>query len=331
NIAMDSINFASAFNNLDLNILSSTKEEIHVDAKQDLGLHQKNGKEEQKRKESLQAEEKQQNQLSTDDYESEWNQNHHNLLMGCSLLPLHEQLSPPKEKEKKIPTFRSSQRKISRRERNSHIKISLQRETKGLVDCIPTRERPIPSSSRPGWECDSNSRTLGVRELRGNECLDFFMPVENRSPYQVSNSVINNGGIGNNEAMPKLPSLSDLVDALKNDKDNFCEFHEPTDKWIVDQEHKKYFSDTYGITNIHPLFVGCYGMVVLFLDDRGIVFTWCEMTHDMCVLGFNIMEGLANYVCHQRKRCFIMEDTGELITKAECERRTMEEPLILLV
>jgi len=34
NIAMDSINFASAFNNLDLNILSSNKEEIHVDAKQ---------------------------------------------------------------------------------------------------------------------------------------------------------------------------------------------------------------------------------------------------------------------------------------------------------
>ena len=61
---------------------------------------------------------------STDDYENKWNHNYHNLPSGCSLLPLHDQLSSPEEKEKKIPTYRSFQRKISRREKNSHIIVS---------------------------------------------------------------------------------------------------------------------------------------------------------------------------------------------------------------
>ena len=41
---------------------------------------------------------------STDDYENKWNHNYHNyhnLPSGCSLLPLHDQLSSPEEKEKK--------------------------------------------------------------------------------------------------------------------------------------------------------------------------------------------------------------------------------------
>ena len=73
------------------------------------------------------------------------------------------------------------------------------------------------------------------------------------------------------------------------------------------------------------MFVGCYGMVVLSLDDRGIVFSWCEMTHDMYILGFNIMEGLANFVYNPEKRCVIDEDTGELITEVELESRAMKE------
>ncbi len=63
------------------------------------------------------------------------------------------------------------------------INHSLQQETKESIDCNLTRERTIPSSLGPEWKCDSNSRTLGVRELRGDECLDFFMSVENRSLY----------------------------------------------------------------------------------------------------------------------------------------------------
>ena len=82
--------------------------------------------------------------------------------------------------------------------------------------------------------------------------------------------------------------------------------------WIID----------FGITNIHPLFVGCYEMVVLFLDDRGIVFSWCEMTHEMYILGINKMEGLANFLYHPKKRCVIIEDTGELV---ELRRHAREE------
>lgn len=91
--------------------------------------------------------------------------------------------------------------------------------------------------------------------------MDFFIPVKNRSPYQVSNNIINNEK--NSRAIQKLPSLPDLVGATKCDYE-FCKFYESTNKWIVDQEHKKYFSDTFGITNIRLIFVGCYRMVVYF-------------------------------------------------------------------
>ena len=116
--------------------------------------------------------------------------------------------------------------------------------------------------------------------------------------------------------MQKLPSYSELVDTLKNDRE-FHEFHEPTDGRLVDQENREYFNETYGITNIHPLFVDNYRMIVIFLDDRGIMFKWSEMIQGMYVLGINKMEGLANYLYHPEKVCTIMEDTGELVPKVE--------------
>jgi len=67
-----------------------------------------------------------------------------------------------------------------------------------------------------------------------------------------------------------------LVDRLKNDHE-FREFHEPTDKELIDQENSEYFNKTYGITSIHPLLVDHSGSVLLFLDNRGIMFAWCEM------------------------------------------------------
>ncbi|PKY57788.1 hypothetical protein RhiirA4_510941 [Rhizophagus irregularis] len=199
-ITMDNTNFASTtFDNLDLNALSSTKEEM--DAKQDLGLHQKNGEEEQKRKEGLQA-----------------------------------------------------------------ISSAIQR----MLSATFTRS------------------TIPPEEKEKNTDLSFIHPKQE-------------------EKEEKGIHLSE------------------SDKWIVDQEHKKYFSDTFGITNICPMFIGCYGMVVLFLDDRGILFSWCEITYEMYILGFNIMESLANFVYHPKKRCVIDEDTGKLITEVELRRRAREE------
>ncbi|PKK61216.1 hypothetical protein RhiirC2_792143 [Rhizophagus irregularis] len=85
-----------------------------------------------------------------------------------------------------------------------------------------------PSSSGPVWECDSETRRLGVQKLLGNECLDLIMPVETRSPNHVSNKKIQSREI-NNGTIRKLQSYSELVDRLKNDY-KFREFHEPTDK-----------------------------------------------------------------------------------------------------
>ncbi|RGB36488.1 hypothetical protein C1646_741713 [Rhizophagus diaphanus] len=352
-ITMDNTNFASTtFDNLDLNVLSSTKEEM--DARQDLGLHRKNGEEEQKRKEGLQEissaiqEKRIDNQSSTDDYENKWNHNHHNLPSRCSLLPLHDQLSPPEEKEKKYQLI-------------VHLKQE-EKEEKGIH--LSESGEVSFSTSQPDWSMDGNNGTPSLEAPRNNKCLLEIKPGKN---YQRCIWCINYGAQqeskgtdgsviptlveywefgncaemnawtflcqwrtdhgGDSGAMHKLPSLSDLVGATKCDRE-FREFRELTDKWIVDQEHKKYFSDTFGITNIRPMFVGCYGMVVLFLDDRGILFSWCEMTYEMYILGFNIMEGLANFVYHPKKRCLIDEDTGKLITEvelSELRRRVREE------
>ena len=57
---------------------------------------------------------------------------------------------------------------------------------------------------------------------------------------------------------------------------------------IIDQENKEYFSDTYGITNIHPLLVDHCGMTIMFLDDRGILFVWCEMTQSMYCISWGL-------------------------------------------
>ncbi|PKY37572.1 hypothetical protein RhiirA4_450439 [Rhizophagus irregularis] len=172
------------------------------------------------------------------------------------------------------------------------INYSLQFGRQERFMCTPAGERPLSSSSGSIWKCDSETRALGVRELLGDECLDLFMPVETRSPNQ-------------------------------NDRE-FHEFHKSTDEWLIDQENKEYFKKTYGITNIHPLFVDHYGMTVLFLDDRGILFAWCEMTKDMDILRINKMEGLANYLYHPEKVCAIMEDTGELVPRLELKRRVKE-------
>ena len=88
------------------------------------------------------------------------------------------------------------------------------------------------------------------------------MPVETRSPNQVSNNISTRKK--NNGTMQKLQSYSELVDTLKNDRE-FREFHGPTDEWLIDQENREYFNKTYGITYIRPLLVDHSGMVVLFL------------------------------------------------------------------
>ena len=80
------------------------------------------------------------------------------------------------------------------------INYGAQQELKKIVGCNSSTEQPIPSSLEPEQECNfDSSRSLEVWKLYGDECLDFFMPVKNRSPYQILNNVINNEK--NSEAM----------------------------------------------------------------------------------------------------------------------------------
>ncbi|CAB5379241.1 unnamed protein product [Rhizophagus irregularis] len=118
---------------------------------------------------------------------------------------------------------------------------------------------------------------------------------EARSSSQVLNN--NSTQQRNKGTMQKLQSCSELVDRLKNNCE-FCEFHGPTDKSLIDQENREFF------------------------DDRGIMFMWSEMEYGMRILGINKLEGLANYLYHP---CDIMEDTGELVPEVELTRHVMEK------
>ncbi|RIA92384.1 hypothetical protein C1645_820817 [Glomus cerebriforme] len=175
------------------------------------------------------------------------------------------------------------------------ISYNSQPKRQEMIMCTSAGERPLPSSLRSAWNGDSVRRRLGVWKLLRDECLDFLMPVEIRSPNQVPNN-------------------------------NICEFRRHTDElWLIDQENREYFDKTYGITYIHPLLVNRSELVFLFLDNCGIMFKWSEMTQDMHVLGINKMEGFANYLYHPDKVCVIMEDTGELVPIVELNRRIKEE------
>ena len=77
------------------------------------------------------------------------------------------------------------------------------------------------------------------------------MPVQTGSPNQVSNNISLLKRC--NVPMQKLPGLSELVDAIENDH-GYHEF-QPKYEWLIDQENKEYFNDTYGITNISPFLV----------------------------------------------------------------------------
>ena len=202
------------------------------------------------------------------------------------------------------------------------VNFGSSRRDKKKNSFILTNEQPIPFSSRK-WRCNFKDRTVRIQELCGDECLDFLIPVQNRSFNQNSNNI--DSDKRSNVAMPKLQSLSELVDAVRND----CRVHEFNEsqfkyKWIIDQENKEYFHDAYGITNINPLFVDNYGVTVYFLDSRSILFEWCEFTSEMCVLGINEMEGLANFLYHPEKKLMIMEDTGEMIPDVELQRQVEE-------
>lgn len=278
--------------------------------------------------------------------------------MGCPQLSLHNQLSPPKERPQDKKTevhisepsefpFSASQpnslvdnnngksQKLSDNDQRllevepgknyRHciwcISFSSHREKKDGISFNPNRKRPTPSSLGPEWSRDPISGRVDVQELCGDECLDYFMSVQTGSLNQNSNSISSERR--SSVAMHELPSLQELAESIKNDH-KFREFHENEDNWLID---RKYFSDTYGITKIHPLLVDHYGGSFMFLDDRNILFEWCEMTQSMYILGINIMEGFANFLYHPEKR-FIIEVDGKLILKMELERQAKESAKI---
>jgi hypothetical protein len=147
------------------------------------------------------------------------------------------------------------------------------------------------------------------------------MSAQTGYPNKVSNDI--NSLRKNNIAMRELP----LVEETKKNR-GFCEL-QPEHEWLIDQENKEYFNDAYGITDINPLLEDNDGM---FLDSRGILFEWCELTQDMYILGINEIGGFANIIYHPEKKCIIIKDTGEIIPdeELECQAEKSAEASLLI-
>ncbi|CAI2183768.1 19747_t:CDS:2 [Funneliformis geosporum] len=242
----------------------------------------------------------------TNNIEGKWSLDHCSNPIKRSLLLVYDQSKLPKEERNK-----EKSRKLSK---TSGSTLPGKLQTRKISSTLHLVHRLQPTGN--------TREKLGVQKLLGDECLDMFMLVEIRSPNQVSNN--NNIRQDNKGSIQKLQSYSELVDRLKDDCE-FHEFYEPVDKRLIDQENRKFFSKEYGITPIHPLLVDHSRSVLLFLDDRGIIFMWSESESEMCILEINKLEGLANYLYHSNKICVIIEDTGELIPKVELKRRETEE------
>ncbi|POG63091.1 hypothetical protein GLOIN_2v1484956 [Rhizophagus irregularis DAOM 181602=DAOM 197198] len=81
------------------------------------------------------------------------------------------------------------------------------------------------------------------------------------------------------------------------------------DERLLHPELKEYFRKVFGITGVHPVFVDHYELVVLMLDDRGIMFRWNEMEHGMDYMGRKVLR--ITFII--RRICVIVESTRELI------------------
>ncbi|CAG8434923.1 8598_t:CDS:2 [Scutellospora calospora] len=83
-----------------------------------------------------------------------------------------------------------------------------------------------------------NVKRMRFRKLLGDQSMDLLIVEEARTTDQIPNNI--------NEAL----------------------FH---------PEYREYFSETFGITGVRPVFIDHSGMVILTLDDHGIMFKWNEM------------------------------------------------------
>ena len=52
--------------------------------------------------------------------------------------------------------------------------------------------------------------------------------------------------------------------------------HENTDEGLLDPEDREYFCEMFSITGVHSVFVDYSGMIVLMLDDSGIILNRTE-------------------------------------------------------
>jgi hypothetical protein len=247
--------------------------------------------------------------------------------MGCSQLPLHNQLPSPKErpqdKKNEIHVSEPGEIPLSASQPNSSvdnynkqsqksssnnqcllevepgknyrrciwcISFSHHQGRKDRISFNPKKEQPTSVFSETKQRCDSKYNKVGIRELCGDECLDNIMSVQTRSPNQVSDDT---NSLGKNKTtMHKLPILSEMVEATKNN----CRYREfqLENEWLISQDNKEYFNEAYGITSVNPLLEDDDEASVLFLDSRGILFEWCELTQSMYILGINEIEGFAN-------------------------------------
>ena len=174
--------------------------------------------------------------------------NHHNYSIGYQHFPLKERFQ---EKGNEIHisdepdeiSFLASQSSLSMDNYNERqmqksssndqclLEVKSERDYQRCIWCINFNsqferkgQQLLTPSLKSGWR---------VQEFCGDECLDFFISAQTKSSNQISNNI--NSRNKSNINMQKLPSLSEMVEQIKNEH-KYREFHEPKDEWLIDQE-----------------------------------------------------------------------------------------------
>ena len=100
-------------------------------------------------------------------------------------------------------------------------------------------------------------------------------------------------------------------------KEDLHGVYEVTTDNILDKRDIEYFTETFGIIGIHPVFTDHSGFIVWMLDNHGFMYWWNGMEQAMDYTGGSLMEGLTNHIYHPGNICAIMENAAKLVHKAE--------------
>ncbi|CAB5185127.1 unnamed protein product [Rhizophagus irregularis] len=158
-------------------------------------------------------------------------------------------------------------------------------------------------------EIDSNSGTLAIRELCGDQRMVTSSILQSRSTNQFPfNQDRNTGTLQTLQVDYTEFSEDHLLNILKKD----YSFHDETNINVLSDREINKFSKVYGITDVHSI-LSCDDFVFWLEDNNGIIYIWSQMENSIILGGHDLREALMNFLFYQENLRYVDEYTHKLV------------------